>query len=99
MNLDLSNEGLGDLSDYDDETLENANKAFFLCEEDEHEAAEPFLKFAAERRCSYSMARYAFLLFHLRRSREEMLYACDLMLVAAVRGNEDAGEYFSTVDP
>jgi hypothetical protein len=90
---------LGDLSDYDDETLASANKAFFLCEEErEYDAAEPFLKFAAERRHSYSMIQYALLILSnkTKRSREEILHACDLIIAAAVRGQEGANEYLQT---
>jgi len=86
---------LGDTSDYDEETLENANKAFFYCEEDRNfEAAEPYLKAAADKRYSYSMVAYAFyLLLEKKCLRKERLCACDFLLQAAIRNNEEACEF------
>ena len=86
---------LGDTSDYDDETLANANKAFFLCEEDQdYEAAKPYLLAAVVKRYSYCMVSYAFYLLHEQKTNaKEKLFACDLLLQAAIRSNEAACEF------
>lgn len=89
---------LGDISDYDDTTLTAANEAFFLCfDSDEYESAEPLLKIAAENGHSYSMTMYALLLLHKReRTAVEIEKASELLLVAAIRGEEQSREYFNT---
>ena len=89
---------LGDISDYDDETLQAANEAFFLCfDGDEYESAEPLLKIAAENGHSYSMTMYALLLLHKsRRTAAEIDRASELLLLAAIRGEEQSREYFNT---
>lgn len=91
---------LGDVSDYDEETLQNANQAFFLCEEEHRfEEAEPFLKIAADRGHSYSMTQYALYLLGKRDLRpRDRLYACELLLLAAIRGEECSREYFKSLD-
>lgn len=91
---------LGNISDYDDETLQNANQAFFLCEEEQnYKDAEPLLKITAEKGYSYSMPMYASLLLQKNNlDRHDALTACELLLLAAIRGETQSREYFETVD-
>ena len=57
-------------TDYDAETLSNANQAFYLWEEREYDKAEPFLRMAAQQKYEYSMPNYALILLdveHLKK--------------------------------
>lgn len=90
---------LGNISDYDDETIEAGNQAFFLWEEHELEKAEPFLKIAAEKRYSYSMGKYAFILIHFHQQDSSKLrQAAKLMLMGALRKEEFAIDYVRDLD-
>ncbi|WP_032114049.1 hypothetical protein [Candidatus Paracaedibacter symbiosus] len=99
--LDLE---LGNISDYDEETLEAANEGFFHWEEREASEAEGFLKKAAIARHSYSMPKYALILLdseHLIESqhiKKDIYQAADLMLMAAMRGVEMACDYVEDID-
>lgn len=88
---------LGSISDYDEETLDAANQAFFLWEERDYEAAKPFLKIAAEKRHSYSISKYALLLLDEKNDNIEadVHIEANLMLMAAVRKEEMAMEFIT----
>lgn len=83
---------LGNISDYDDETLDAANEALFLWEERQFEEAEPFLAKAAMSQHSYSMPKYALILISEKR---DLAVAGDLMLRAYLRGQEMAIDYLN----
>lgn len=90
---------MGYLSDYDEETIEAANEAFFYWEERQFDMAEPYLAKSALAQYSYSMPKYALILMdheHLAASsqpKEDMAMGADLMLRAHLRGQELATDY------
>ena len=82
---------LGDISDYDDETLEKANEAFFLWEdEQEYEKAIVPLHFAAKRRYSFAMGRYG---CYCLTKKIDLEFASECLLMAALRGEEWSCEF------
>ncbi|AIK95684.1 hypothetical protein ID47_01415 [Candidatus Paracaedibacter acanthamoebae] len=107
LNEAFSELDLGYMSDYDEETLEAANTAFYDWEERVFDSpdvsirmqAEQNLKKAAKGGHSNSMANYAFLLLnskHLAQSsnpKKDIYEGADFMLRAAYRRIEEAQEY------
>jgi len=92
---DLDCGELGDISDYDDETLDIANQAFFAIEEEEdHEKALELLHITALRRYSYSMDHYGVICL---REKRDIKFAAECVLMAALRGQENALEFFGKV--
>lgn len=80
---------LGNISDYDDETIDQANKAFFHWEERKYDLARPYLKAACHGRYGYSLANYALLLLD-DGTDESNRKAASLILQYYIRkGNEE----------
>lgn len=95
---------LGDISDYDDETMEAGNEGFSYWEEREFDKAEELLKKAAKARHSYSMSKYALILLnsgHLAKSqkrKQDIYEAAELILMGAMRREEIACDYVCDLD-